>query len=82
MERLNLDTEIVIILRYYEYLCTAKFKFCYVKPLLQPGIIAAKDIFDMVKHCLKNKLLINVPTFDTIFEPDIQYIGKVRYYPE
>ena len=82
MERLNLDTEIIIILRYYEYLCTAKFKFCYVKPLLQPGIIAAKDIFDMVKHCLKNKLLINVPTFDTIFEPDMQYIGKVRYYPE
>lgn len=31
MERLNLDTEIIIILRYYEYLCTAKFKFCYVK---------------------------------------------------
>ena len=53
-----------------------------MKPLLQPGIIAAKDIFDMVKKKKKNKLLINVPTFDTIFEPDIQYIGKVRYYPK
>lgn len=82
VERLNLDTQIIIILRYYEYLCTAKFKFSYIKPLLQPGIIAAKDIFDMIKHCLKNKLLTNVPSFDAIFEPDIQYIGKILYCPK
>lgn len=82
IDRLNLDTEIIIVLRYYEYLCTAKFKFSYIKPMLQPGIIAAKDVFNMVKHCLKNKLLINVPSFDTVFEPDIQYIGKVKYYSD
>jgi hypothetical protein len=80
LEKLNLDTEIIITLRYYEYLCTAQFKFCYIKPLLQPGVVAMKDVFDMIKHCLKNKLLINVPSFDTVFEPDIQYIGKIKYF--
>lgn len=75
---INLDTEIVIILRYYEYICTAKFKFCYILPLLKSGLIA-KDVFEMIKHSLKTKLLVNVPSFDTVFEPEIQYIGKVKY---
>lgn len=78
MSRLNMETQIIIVLRYYEYLCTAKFTFEYILPIMESGLIA-KDVFDMIKHSLKNKLLINVPTFDTIFEPDIQYIGKVKY---
>lgn len=78
MSFLNYDSVIIVILRYYEYLCIAKFKFCYVVPTLESGIIM-KDIFTMVKHCLKNRLLMNVPSFETVFEPDIQYIGKIKY---
>lgn len=75
---LNRDSNIVIILRYYEYICTAKFKFDYILPLLESGL-NAKDVFEMVKHSLKTRLLVNVPSFDTVFEPEIQYIGKVKY---
>ena len=78
LDKITEDSVIVILLRYYEYLCVAEFKFSYVLPLLQSGL-NAKDVFDMVKHCLKNRLLTNVPTFDTIFEPDIQYTGKIKY---
>jgi hypothetical protein len=78
-ELLNYDSEIIIIMRYYEYLCSAKFKFCYVLPTLESGLIM-KDVFNMVKHCLKNRLLLNVPSFETVFEPDIQYIGKIKYF--
>ena len=76
--RLQDDTEIVVILRYYEYLCTAKMRFWYIMPMLQSGMLA-RDVFAMVEHSLKNKLLINVPSFETVFEPDIKYLYKVKY---
>ena len=76
--QLSNDSEIVVVLKYYEYLCVAKFRFSYIKPILVSGL-AMKDVFDMVKHSLKNKLLVNVPSFDTVFEPEIQYIGKIQY---
>lgn len=75
---LNRDSSIVVILRYYEYICTAIFKFNYILPLLESGLIA-KDVFEMIKHSLKTRLLVNVPSFDNVFEPEIQYIGKVKY---
>ena len=78
MKRLNDDSSIVVILRYYEYICTATFKFSFIIPILQSGLIA-KDVFDMIKHSLRNKLLLNAPTFDNIFEPDFHYIGKIKY---
>lgn len=77
-DRIREDTKIIVLLRYYEYLCTAEMSFNYIIPLLKSGL-TAKDVFDMVKHCLKNKLLCNVPSFDTVFEPDIVYVGKVLY---
>ena len=69
---------IIISLRYYEYVCIAKFQFSYIIPILESGL-NAKDLFDMVKHCLKNKLLTNAPTFDNIYELDIQYNGYIKY---
>ena len=78
VDQLNEDSEIVIILKYFEYICTADFRFCYIKPILLSGF-NMKDVFDMIKHSLKNKLQLNVPSFDTIFEPEIQYFGKVKY---
>ena len=69
---------IIISLRYYEYVCIAKFQFSYIIPILESGL-NAKDVFDMVKHCLKNKLLTNAPTYDNIYELDIQYNGFIKY---
>ena len=69
---------IIISLRYYEYVCIAKFQFSYIIPILESGL-NAKDVFDMVKHSLKNKLLTNAPTFDNIYELDIQYNGYIKY---
>ena len=69
---------IIISLRYYEYVCIAKFQFSYIIPILESGL-NAKDVFDMVKHSLKNKLLTNAPTFDNIYELDIQYNGFIKY---
>jgi hypothetical protein len=45
---------------------------------MESGLIA-RDVFDMVKHCLRNKLLTNAPTFDNIYELDIQYTGYIKY---
>ena len=78
MNRLKDDSSIIIVLRYYEYICTASFKFSFIIPILQSGLIA-KDVFEMIKHSLRNKLLLNAPSFDNIFEPDFHYIGKVMY---
>ena len=69
---------IIISLRYYEYVCIAKFQFSYIIPILESGL-NAKDVFDMVKHSLKNKMLTNAPTFDNIYELDIQYNGYIKY---
>jgi hypothetical protein len=76
--RIGENSTIVVVLRYYEYVCIATFKFSFIIPILQSGL-NAKDVFDMIKHALRNKLLLNAPTFDVIFEPDFVYIGKVMY---
>ena len=77
-EKLNDETTIKITLRYYEYICIATFKFKFIVPILQSGL-NAKDVFDMIKHSLRNHLLLNCPSFDVIFEPDMQYRGKIKY---
>lgn len=78
MNRLRNDSSIIIVLRYYEYICTASMKFSFIIPILQSGL-NARDVFEMIKHALRNKLLLNAPTFDNIFEPDFHYIGKIKY---
>lgn len=78
MNRLRDDSSIIIVLRYYEYICTASMKFSFIIPILQSGL-NARDVFEMIKHALRNKLLLNAPTFDNIFEPDFHYIGKIKY---
>ena len=78
MDRLNDNSSIIIVLRYYEYICIATMTFSFIIPILQSGL-NAKDIFEMIKHSLRNKLLLNAPKFDNIFEPDFHYIGKIKY---
>ena len=65
-------------LRYFEYVCIARFRFAFIIPILESGL-SAKDVFEMIKHCLHNKLLINAPTFDNIFDIEIVYTGYVKY---
>lgn len=78
MNRLSNDTSIIIALRYYEYVCYVKFDFEYIVPIMKSGLIA-KDVFDMMKHCLKNKMMLLAPSWETIFEPDFCYNGYVKY---
>jgi hypothetical protein len=78
MDKLNNMSMIIVALRYYEYVCIARFQFSFIIPILESGLVA-KDVFDMMKHCLRNKLLTNAPTFDNIYELDIQYTGYVKY---
>lgn len=72
------NSNIIVILRYYEYLCTAKFNINYIVPMLQSGL-KWNNIFDMVKHHLKMTLMLNVPSVDTIYELDMMYTGKIKY---
>lgn len=78
MTRLSNDTSVIIALRYYEYVCYVKFAFEYIVPIMKSGLIA-KDVFDMMKHCLKNKMMLLAPNWETIFEPDFCYTGYVKY---
>ena len=77
LNRLRDDSSIIIVLRCYESICTASMKFSFIIPILQSGL-NARDVFEMIKHALRNKLLLNAPTFDNIFEPDFHYIGKIK----
>ena len=76
--KLDYDSEIIITLVYYEYVCAATFKFSYIIPLLESEL-DINAVFRMIKHSLKNKLLCNVPSFDNVIEPEIMYFGKIRY---
>lgn len=76
--KLSENSSIIITLRYYEYVCIAKFTLSYIIPLLESGL-GMRDIFDMIRHCLRNKLIMNAPTFDSIFDIDMVYKGYVHY---
>lgn len=71
-------TQIIVVLRYFEYLCIATVKFSYIKDILQGGFSLA-DALDMIKHHLKNKLVREVKGTETIVEIHIEYRGYVRY---
>ena len=78
LDKISKSTSIIIILRYYEYVTMATFKFEFVLPMLESGL-NMDEVIDLIKHSLRNRLLVNAPAFDTIFEPEIQYTGRIRY---
>lgn len=71
-------TQIIVVLRYFEYLCIATVKFDYIKEILHGGFSLA-DSLDMIKHHLKNRLVREVRGTETIVEMHIEYRGYVRY---
>lgn len=78
VSRLRNESVVIVALRYYEYVCVARFRFDFIVPILESGL-TAEDVFGMIRHALRNRLLLNAPSFDTIFEPDIRYVGKIKY---
>lgn len=79
VNRLNKDSQIIAYMRYYEYLCVARFKYNYIKPLLDNGEMNGIDVFQMIKHSLRTRLLMNIPSFDTILEPEFIFKTVIKY---
>lgn len=79
VNRLNRDSQIIAYMRYYEYLCIARFKYEYIKPLLDNGNMNGIDVFQMIKHSLRTRLLMNIPSFDVIIEPEFIFKTVIKY---
>jgi hypothetical protein len=77
-DKLKETSSVIIILRYFEYVCIAQFEFSFIIPILESGL-TAKDVIEMMKHALRNRLLLNAPSFDNIYDIDIRYDGYIRY---
>lgn len=78
VDKINDDSTVIVFLRYFEYLVKAEFKFTYISPLVISGV-PLNEVFDMIKHHLKMRLLMMVPSFDTIFELNFKYEYKIKY---
>ena len=79
VNRLNRYSQIIAYMRYYEYLCIARFKYEYIKPLLDNGNMNGIDVFQMIKHSLRTRLLMNIPSFDVIIEPEFIFKTVIKY---
>jgi hypothetical protein len=83
IERLNDDSEFLIILRYYEYVVCARFPLRYIKSLwmygTKTGDLNFEDIFHSIDHRLQMELMLRTPSFDDITILEIQHLYKIRY---
>lgn len=78
IDNISDESSVIVFLRYFEYLVKAEFKFIYISPLIVAKV-PLNEIFDMIKHHLKMRLLMMVPSFDTIFELNFKYEYKIKY---
>ena len=79
IDKINKNTtNIIVCIRYFEYVALAKFDIDYIIPILESEL-NMKESFDMVKHSLKNKLMMLAPNWENIFEPEISYNAYVKY---
>lgn len=78
-ERLNKDSQIIAIMRYYEYVCIGRFKYDYIFPLLSEGELNGPEVFQMIQHALRTRLLMNIPSFDIILEIEFKFKTKIKY---
>lgn len=82
-ERLDTQSDLMIILRYFEYVIIAKFKVNFIMPLWiegqRTGDMDLYDIIESIKHRLEIELQLRTPSFDNINISDIHYLYKVRY---
>lgn len=77
------DDDMMIILRYFEYVIKAKFKVSYILPLLLEGQkthdIEFSEIIEAIEHRLQLELQLKCPTFETINLLYAKYLYKIRY---
>lgn len=78
-DRINRDSQIIAIMRYYEYICIARFKYDYIIPLLTQGDLSGPEVFQMIQHALRTRLLMNIPSFDIILEIEFKFTTKIKY---
>lgn len=79
IEKLNPNSMIIATMRYYEYVCIAKFNYDYILPLLNSGEMNGAEVFQMIQHALRTKLLMYIPSFDTILEIEFKFKTKIKY---
>ena len=78
LDRIGDNTSILVILEYFEYLCVADVAFSYIMPIMQSGF-SMKEVFSMIKHHLRGKLIVTIDNWENINEMHMKYMGKVRY---
>lgn len=82
-ETLNQKSEFLVILRYYEYIVSARFCLSYIYKLWvngeKTGDITFEEIFSSVEHRLKNELYLRVPSFEDIQILDFKVLHKIKY---
>lgn len=81
--RLDMNSDLMVILRYFEYVIVAKFKVSFIMPLWKEGMRTGDmDLFDIIQsieHRLQMELQLRTPSFDDINLLDVHYLYKVRY---
>lgn len=78
LQRITNKTEILIILRYFEYACIARVSFNYLKEIMKGGMNLIKS-FDMIKHHLRIILNREVSGIENVVEMHVEYFGKIKY---
>ena len=82
-ERFTWDAEVMVMLRYFEYIIQARFPMTYIKDMWLEGErtkdITFAEIIQGIEHRLTVELQLKVPTFDTINTIDIRYYYKIKY---
>lgn len=71
-------TTIKVILRYFEYVIIATMSFSYLKPIMVSGF-TINDIYDMIKHHIRNRLIREIGSSETIIEMHTEYYMKIQY---
>lgn len=71
-------TEILVILRYFEYVCIAKMNFSFLAEICK-GDQKLVDAIGMMKHHLRNKLIREVRKTEEILDLHCEYTGKIKY---
>lgn len=77
------DDDMLIVLRYFEYVLKAKFKVSYILPLMIEGQkthdIEFSEIIEAIEHRLQLELQLKCPTFETINLLYAKYLYKIRF---
>ena len=85
-DRLDMNSEFLVILRSFEYVISARFNVSYIWPLWshgeKTGDLSFNDLFQSISHRLRNELFMRSPNFDEIDLMSIQYLYKVKYVTE